>query len=59
MTLQEIQDRVGELLDRGAVGNVGAWAAEVKWLIAEGKRLESPQGAYLDGEWFGGYYGKR
>jgi hypothetical protein len=59
MTKQEIQDRVVELLDLRPVGNVEAWAAELKQLTAEYKRLVRPQGAYLDGEWFGGYHGQR
>ena len=57
MTKREIQDRIDVLLKRGAVGNVGDWVYEVNWLIAEYKRLVRPQGAYLDGEWFGGNNG--
>jgi len=57
MTKEEIQDRICALLDLGAIGNVGAWAAVLDRLTAEYKRLERPQGAYLDGEWFGGYHG--
>ena len=57
MTKREIQDRIDVLLKRGAVSNVGDWVYEVNWLIAEYKRLVRPQGAYLDGEWFGGYHG--
>jgi hypothetical protein len=57
MTEQEIRDRIDVLLNLGAVGNVYAWVAEVRSLTAEYKRLVRPQGAYLDGEWFGGYYG--
>ena len=57
MTKQEIQDRVDVLLKQGAIGNPSAWVAEVNRLMAEYKRLVRPQGAYLDGEWFGGNNG--
>ena len=57
MTKQEIQDRVDVLLSLGSGGNVKAWAAELHRLTAEYKRLVRPQGAYLDGDWFGGYHG--
>ena len=43
MTKEEIQDRVCVLLDLGAIGNVGAWVAELDRLTAEYKRLERPQ----------------
>jgi hypothetical protein len=57
MTKEEIRDRIDVLLKLGAVGNVYAWVAAVRSLTEKYKRLERPQGAYLDGEWFGGYYG--
>ncbi len=58
MTKEEIQERIVLLLKRGAIGiQVEVWRTELKYLIAEYRRILRSQGAYLEGEWVGGYYG--
>ncbi len=58
MTKEEIRDRIDLLLKRGAIGiQVEVWRTELKYLISEYRRILRPQGAYLEGEWVGGYYG--